>query len=107
MEDDREEWRRRARAAFKEKGWGAQAECARAIGKSESAVSHVISGLTKSSDLMLPISKWLGIAPPTIGLTDLDREMHEAWNNLDAKRQRRALKILKLLEEEQEDDDDN
>lgn len=82
MERDREAWRQRARKALKAIGRGAQAQCARDIGTNESEVSHLISGRIKYSHWVVPISKWLKIAPPTIGLTNQVQELTELAHRL-------------------------
>lgn len=93
VERDREAWRVRARAAFKARGHGSKVECARDIGCSPSEVSHLLTGRIKFAHWVVPISQWLGIAPPTIGLSDTVAELANRAEQLTPEQQQLLLNM--------------
>lgn len=102
MERDREEWRKRARAAMKALGRGAQARCARELRTSEAEVSHLLSGRIKFSHWVVPISEWLGIAPPTIGMPDAVAELISVATTLTPEDRDALLNMAKHLKDRSE-----
>lgn len=78
-----EEWRAQvsaARRAAKMK----QSDLAKAVGTRQATISRIERGVADSSDLVLAISRTLGIAPPTLATDELERQWMETGRRLRA-----------------------
>lgn len=64
------EWCLRAKAAFDARGRGSQQECAEKVRCSPGTISQLLKGKNTWSRFVVPISTFLGIAPPTMRVSD-------------------------------------
>ncbi len=98
----KEEVGRRLRAARKAAGKSLR-EVAEAVGMTESNLSKIERGQTATTtDRLYDISAYLGLAGDwlsevTTAQSEIDPELRAALRQLDAKGQRRVLRVLKAM----------
>ncbi len=101
IKDERERqlaaWRDRATAAFDAMPHGARSKCATEIGTSPSRLGHVLHGRLKTRELVVAISKWLGIAPPPYEMSPVLTEFLAELEGMDPEEQIALLAAVRAL----------